>query len=163
MQSDTLPPVACTGNPGYLSEGTPSEENVMVRGSCLCGAFQFEIDGRISDIHRCHCSVCRKATGAGAIAMLATSIKSLRWVCGEDTIRSFQRSTDWTTSFCPTCGTPAPRLIANGKLWSIPAGCLDDDPGTVVAEHIFVGSMASWDSVSPGAAEYDEWGPEYKG
>ena len=39
----------------------------MIRGSCLCDAFQFEIDGRVSDLHRCHCSICRKATGAGAI------------------------------------------------------------------------------------------------
>ena len=59
----------------------------MVRGSCLCGAFRFEIDGRVSDIHRCHCSVCRKATGAGAIAVLATAAKSFEWVCGEDAIR----------------------------------------------------------------------------
>ena len=41
-------------------------------------------------------------------------------------------------------------------------GCLDDDPGVKVAEHIFVGSIASWDHIFPGAAEYDEWGPEHE-
>jgi hypothetical protein len=135
----------------------------MIRGSCLCGAFRFEIDGRVSDLHRCHCSICRKATGAGAIAILATAARSFSWTCGEETIRTFERPSGWGTSFCPTCGTPAPRLHPSGKIWSIPAGCLDDDPGTRVAEHIFVGSIASWDSVSPGAAEHDEWGPEGEG
>ncbi len=135
----------------------------MIRGSCLCGGFQFEIHGRVSDLHRCHCSICRKATGAGAIATLATARKSFRWVRGEQTILNFDRPSGWTTSFCPTCGNPAPHLHENGKIWLIPAGCLDDDPGTRVAEHIFVASIASWDSVSPGAAEYDEWGPEDQG
>ncbi len=66
----------------------------MIRGSCLCRGFQFEISGRVSDLHRCHCSICRKATGAGAIAMLAAAHKSLKWVCGEQTnptIRTAQR------------------------------------------------------------------------
>ncbi|MDJ0789818.1 MAG: GFA family protein [Myxococcota bacterium] len=134
----------------------------MIRGSCLCGGFQFEIDGRVSDLHRCHCSVCRKATGAGGIAVLATATKSLRWISGPEGIREFQRESGWSAAFCPTCGTPAPRQHPNGKIWSIPAGCLDDDPGTRVAEHIFVGSIASWDAVSGGGAEYDEWGPEHE-
>jgi len=133
----------------------------MIHGSCLCGALQFRIDGRVSDLHRCHCSVCRKATGAGAIAILATAARSFEWLCGgEEAIRTFQRPSGWTASFCPSCGTPAPRLHENGKIWTIPAGCLDDDPGVKVAEHIFVGSIASWDHVSPGAAEHEEWGPE---
>jgi hypothetical protein len=131
----------------------------MVRGSCLCGAFQFEIDGRLSEIHRCHCSVCRKATGAGGIAVLATAARSLEWIRGEDAIRVFERPSGWRAAFCPTCGTPAPQLHSSGKIWTIPAGCLDDDPGVRVAEHIFVGSIASWDRVPPGAAEYAEWGP----
>jgi hypothetical protein len=133
----------------------------MIRGSCLCGAFRFEIDGRISEIHRCHCSVCRKATGAGAIAVLATADRSLKWVCGEDAIRTFKRPSGWMAAFCPTCGAPAPRQHPNGKIWSIPVGCLDDDPGAKVEEHIFVGSIASWDRVAPGAAEHDEWEPEH--
>ena len=135
----------------------------MIRGSCLCGGFQFETNGRVSDLHRCHCSICRKATGAGAIAMLAAAHKSLKWVCGEQTIRRFERPSGWSSSFCPICGAPAPHLHDNGKLWFIPAGCLDDDPGTRIAQHIFVGSLARWESIAPGAAEFDEWGPEDEG
>ena len=120
----------------------------MIRGSCLCRAFQFEIDGRISEIHRCHCSVCRKGTGAGAMAVLATAARSFTWVCGEKEIRTFQRPSGWRVAFCPTCGTPAPGLSPNGKVWSIPVGCLDDDPGVNVARHIFVASKASWDSIA---------------
>jgi hypothetical protein len=135
---------------------------MSVSASCLCGAIQFEIDGRISDIHRCHCSVCRKATGAGAIAIVATSTKSMKWIQGQDEMREFKRPSGWTAAFCPTCGTPAPRQHENGKIWTIPAGLLDDDPGSTVAEHIFVGSIASWDHVPEGDVTHDEWGPEHE-
>jgi hypothetical protein len=135
----------------------------MIEGSCLCGALRFEIDGKVSDLHRCHCSVCRKATGAGGIAILATARKSMRWIQGEDSIRSFRRPSGWVASFCPTCGTPAPRLAPNGKVWAIPFGCLDSDPGKKVAEHIFVGSIASWERIPPGEPVYDEWGPDHEG
>jgi len=131
----------------------------MIHGSCLCGAFQFEINGRVSDLHRCHCSICRKATGAGAIAVLATAFKSFEWIRGEDSLTKYERPGGWVATFCKVCGTPAPRLHPNGKIWTIPVGCLDDDPELKVAEHIFVGSIASWDHVSPGAEEYDEWDP----
>ena len=78
----------------------------------------------------------------------------------DPTIRTAQRL---VIELLPTCGASAPHLHDNGKLWFIPAGCLDDDPGTRIAQHIFVGSLASWDSISPGAAEFDEWGPEDEG
>ena len=58
---------------------------------------------------------------------------------------------------------PAPRLHENGKIWTIPAGCLDDEPAVKVGEHIFTGSMAGWDPIAPGAAEHEAWGPEHEG
>lgn len=35
----------------------------MQRGSCLCGAVRFEIDGELTPPDACHCSMCRKASG----------------------------------------------------------------------------------------------------
>jgi len=87
----------------------------MIRGSGLCGGFQFEINARVSDLHRCHCSICRKATGAGAIAMLATAHKSLKWVCGEQTIRRFERPSGWSSSFYPPAAPPRHTCMTTGS------------------------------------------------
>jgi len=35
-----------------------------VRGSCLCGAVQFELVGPLLRPLNCHCSLCRKQHGA---------------------------------------------------------------------------------------------------
>ena len=37
----------------------------MIDGSCLCGKLRFRLAVRPQFINHCHCSLCRKASGAG--------------------------------------------------------------------------------------------------
>ncbi|WP_446685632.1 GFA family protein [Marinobacter arenosus] len=39
-----------------------------MKGECLCGNVKFEIEEEIRNLYQCHCSLCRKATGAAANA-----------------------------------------------------------------------------------------------
>ena len=132
----------------------------MIRGSCLCGGARFEIDGKVSGIGQCHCSICRKASGVASNAALLTATRSFAWVSGEELAQTYERPSGWKTSFCRVCGSPLPQPHPSGKLFWVPAGSLDDDPGTKVEQHIFVGSKAAWDEISGTAARYDEGGPE---
>lgn len=134
----------------------------MIRGSCLCGAVLFEIDGRISPIGQSHCSKCRKASGTGSNAVFYTAIESLRTVAGEELVRSFERPDGWGSTFCGTCGAPLPRRHPNGKIWFVPAGALDDDPGVAVERHIYVGSKASWDVIGGDAQQFEEDDPSLR-
>ncbi len=36
----------------------------MYKGSCLCGSIYFQLQGTLTDIIHCHCSLCRKASGS---------------------------------------------------------------------------------------------------
>lgn len=129
---------------------------MAIRGSCLCGAVRFEIEGRVSPIGLCHCSKCRKATGTGAIADLMTASKSLRFTHGEEKVRRFMQESGYRTAFCEQCGSPLPKPHPNGKMWWVPAGSLDDDPGVPIAMHIFVDSKAPWDELPEGTVQYPE-------
>ena len=131
----------------------------MIRGSCLCGSVKIEIEGRVSPVGHCHCSLCRKASGVGSNAVLLTSHRSLRWLSGEDQVASWSRPSGWSVAFCRTCGCPAPLRHPSGKLYWIPAGMLDDDPGVGVGQHIFVGSKAAWEVIPEGAPRFDEGRP----
>jgi len=42
----------------------------MLKGSCLCGGIRFEITGMHSKVVVCHCSGCRKTSGAGSAAQV---------------------------------------------------------------------------------------------
>ena len=130
-----------------------------MRGSCLCGSVRIEIEGRVSPVGQCHCSLCRKASGVASNAVLLTSRKSLRWLSGEDGIAHWSRPSGWSVAFCRTCGCPAPLLHPSGKLYWVPAGLLDDDPGVGIGQHIFVGSKAAWDVIPEGAPRFEEGRP----
>ncbi|MBW2312620.1 MAG: GFA family protein [Deltaproteobacteria bacterium] len=119
----------------------------MTRGSCLCGAVVFEIDGETTEIGMCHCSKCRKVSGVASNATLMTSSDNLRWVSGEDHIMKYAMADGWGAWRCTTCGSPLPKLHGGGGAYWVPAGVLDDDPGVRIAGHIFVGSKAAWDEV----------------
>ena len=137
-------------------------ESQPIRGSCLCGGVRFEIDGRRSAIGHCHCSKCRKVSGAGSNAVFYTARTSLRWLQGEDLEQSFALDSGWGSTFCRNCGSPLPRLHPNGKIYFVPAGSLDDDPGVRVERHIYVGSKAPWDEIADGALQFEEDDPELR-
>jgi hypothetical protein len=120
---------------------------------------RFEIAGKVSGIGHCHCSLCRKATGTASNAVLLTSARSFRWLEGEELGQSWERPTGWGTTFCRVCGSPLPRVHPNGKVLWVPAGILDDDSGTRVEQHIFVGSKAPWDEIHDGVPQYEEAAP----
>ncbi|WP_158258028.1 GFA family protein [Sphingopyxis lindanitolerans] len=130
-----------------------------IKGSCLCGTVSFAIDGKIGPVGQCHCSKCRKVSGTDGNAVFYTSVRSFRWLSGEKEISSFlvPGSDGWTSSFCPTCGSPAPHADRDGKIYFVPAGLLDDDPGfRGYAAHIFVGSKAPWVRLTDDAPQYVE-------
>jgi hypothetical protein len=118
-----------------------------IRGSCLCGAVSFEIEGKIGPVGQCHCSKCRKVSGTDGNAVFYTSARSLRWLSGEHEIKRFfvPVGNGWASHFCGTCGSPAPHANNDKNMYYVPAGLLDDDPGfRGYAAHIFIGSKAPW-------------------
>ncbi len=133
----------------------------MIQGSCLCGGVRFEISGNVSAIGQCHCSLCRKVSGTASNSALLTARGSLRWTQGEELAQIYTRPTGWTTAFCRVCGSPLPLPHPSGKLFWLPAGLLDDDPGTRVEQHIYVGSKAAWDEIAGTALQYKDAAPPY--
>jgi hypothetical protein len=114
------------------------------RGSCLCGAVQFQLDGTFERFYLCHCEYCRKDTGSAHAANLFSSTARLRWIAGEDRISTYQLpQTRHARCFCSICGSAMP--VVTARMVVVPAGCLDTDPSRRPDAHIFVSSRAPWD------------------
>ncbi len=120
---------------------------------------RFEIQGRANAIGMCHCSLCRKVSVVASNSTFMVSKDDLKWLAGEDLLQTYTRPTGWHSTFCRTCGSPAPNPHPSGGAYWIPAGVLDDDPEVRVEMHIFVGSKASWDQISGSAPQFDEGFP----
>lgn len=126
-------------------------DEIVLNGSCSCGGIQFKIRGPFVGIGQCHCSKCRKETGTGSSTFMPVHADQFTWITGSDLVDANDR--------CRECGSLAPDHNPHRALYNIPAGLLDDDTGLTVADHIYVGSKASWDVIGDDAPQYEEDGP----
>jgi len=133
----------------------------MNRGSCLCGAVQFEAAPAESMLH-CHCSMCRKHHGAMFATFLAVPREGFRWLAGEDEIVTYRSSERGLRSFCRSCGSAMPVVLPD---WSsivfVPAGNIEGDPGLRPSFHMFTASRADWYPITGGLPQYASFPPEF--
>lgn len=132
-----------------------------VRGSCLCGAVAFVIDGPVLRCRYCHCSRCRRAHSAAHATNMVTAADSVRFTRGADRLSSYKvpDSERFVQVFCDTCGGKMPRVDRTRDMAVIPMGCLDDDPGVRAQGHIFVPSKAPWFDIADRLPQFETYPP----
>jgi hypothetical protein len=132
-----------------------------MRGHCLCGTVQFEVDATSLSLYRCHCSLCRRQSGTASNLATIVSKSKFRWLAGEDKISSWQKPSGFRSDFCSVCGSTVPnQLRTSNKTW-VPAGLLDEDANLSVVADIYLGSKATWDTTVPTGLQH-EASPEFK-
>ena len=129
-----------------------------IAGSCLCGAIAWEQSKPPERMGHCHCSRCRKLRGAAFSTQVFAEHGDFRWIRGRDQVQEFQLpgAAFFGNSFCRTCASPVPRDAEAAPLVLIPAGPLDDDPGTRPMAHIYVGSKAPWYEIQDDLPQFEE-------
>ncbi|HWO14545.1 MAG TPA: GFA family protein, partial [Polyangiaceae bacterium] len=134
--------------PGLDTIGLPDREPLdppgHPRGSCLCGAVAFVLEGPPQIARHCHCNRCRRARSAAHASNLITQDGALRFTRGADQLGDFKvpDARYFRQVFCTRCGSPMPRVDPSRSIAVVPMGSLDDDPGLSPTVHIFVGSKA---------------------
>ena len=68
---------------------TPSPEH-PVHGSCLCGGVRFEITAPFRRANYCHCSRCRKHSGAEASVQARAPREQFTLISGKELIRVYE-------------------------------------------------------------------------
>jgi len=121
-------------------------QNSKVSGSCLCGAVAYQFSGPVKVFQYCHCSRCRKFTGAAHAANIIIDPAQFQWLSGEASVGSFElpEAKHFATSFCKTCGSSLPWLTKSGAAVVVPAGTLDVDPQVKPSQNIFYENKATW-------------------
>ena len=132
----------------------------MITGSCLCGRVRYAIEGEIGPALNCHCSMCRKMTGAAFRSRVAVPRKNFRWLKGEDLLTAYVSSPGTTRTFCKFCGSTLVSLFDdNSETLGLAMGTLDDDPGIRPTLHVFVGSKAPWFEITDRLPQFDTFPP----
>lgn len=135
----------------------------MTKGSCLCGALQFEVAGPFDMMAHCHCSMCRKHHGAMFATFASAPLAGFSWIAGEDQLAVFQSSEHGRRSFCRTCGSVAPTIMKEMGLVIVPTGNLEDDPGIRPQMHMFAGSRAPWFPITDALPQHQGYPREFGG
>jgi hypothetical protein len=139
-----------------------SEERL--RGSCLCGAVRYEVRGPFLRFAHCHCSRCRKATGAAHATNLYASPERFAWTAGSESAVRFDlpSARSFATTFCRLCGSPLPHHSRSGREIVVPAGSLDDAPRLRPQAHIYFASRADWTNCSEDLPRADEYTADWR-
>src|SRR6516165_7406463 len=120
----------------------------VLRGSCLCGAVRFEIDGPLMRSSHCHCRQCQKAHGAPFRTRARVAAADFRFLAGEELV-SFYESTPGThRGFCKVCGAPV-RVKFDEHSRSA-----QTDPGARPDAHAFIIDKAPWFAVTDDLPQY---------
>jgi hypothetical protein len=117
-----------------------------VRGSCLCGGVRFELTRPFRRMSHCHCSRCRKESGAFGLTNGRVARDGFRLLSGAELIRVYRPDEGAVKAFCSVCGSSVfGGRWPEGDEITIRFGALDDDPGQRPQHHSYVGSRAAWD------------------
>ena len=119
---------------------------MRIRGSCLCGGIKYEIDqDGFARVVNCHCSMCRKATGAAFRTRAAVRTSAFHLLQGAELVSRYESSPGEARTFCRVCGATLGTFFRdNPNEIGLPLGSLDDDPGVRPSAHVYVGSKAPW-------------------
>ena len=106
-----------------------------ITGGCQCGAVRFTASAPPSDVHYCHCGMCRR--WAGGSPFFAVRTKSVTF-SGEENITRFD-SSEWAQrGFCSKCGTALFWYLKPKSAYAMSVGAFDDPTPFEVSVEIFI-------------------------
>ena len=112
-------------------------------GGCLCGAIRYEVLESPTTVANCHCSMCRKHSGAAYLTYIAIVRGGFSLIKGELAI--FRSSDQAIRCHCGTCGSPVTfEFDADPDVVWITAGSLDDPNLIIPSENWYINSKLDW-------------------
>lgn len=125
----------------------------MMNGGCYCGEVRYTTDGGVFHETACHCTVCRRSTGAPFVAWFSVPRAAFRFVRGEPA--RFRSSGHGTRSFCPRCGTALTFEddAMSGEV-DVTVCSLDDPELVPPRDHTWVASRLEWVKTGDGLPEF---------
>jgi hypothetical protein len=129
--------------------------NAILTGGCFCGHIRYEASGAVFYESNCHCSICRRTTGAPFVSWFSVRPSEFRIVRGQAS--RFESTAQAARSFCPRCGT---QLLFEHRDFPDEIGittCSLDEPFRVPPKrHIYTSSKLSWIRLADGLPECPE-------
>ncbi|HTW26282.1 MAG TPA: GFA family protein [Acetobacteraceae bacterium] len=125
-------------------------------GQCVCGAVVYEVADAFAYAMNCHCSDCRRTTGAAFKPFAGIARDRLRLVAGADRVMIYGGETGHDVR-CRTCGALLYSVVRDGAYVHVAMGTLSAAPRIRPSAHIFVGSKAPWHAITDDLPQFERF------
>ncbi len=126
-------------------------------GSCLCKKITYEITGPLKFIAHDHCSICRKATGAGFVTWCGVKSEqdSFKLLSGSESLTAFKSTPQAQRQFCKHCGT---HLFFRSTHWPgeihFTRASIDSQLDERPKAHVYFSDKAEWIDINDDLPKY---------
>jgi hypothetical protein len=128
----------------------------MLSGACFCRAIRFEVEDAFAYAFNCHCSGCRRTTGAAFKPLAGIRREAFRVTAGSDDLLIYG-SPEHHDAHCGICGSLVYSLVREAAWIHLPMGVLEDDPAIRPQCHIWVSSKAPWHEITDDLPQFQEF------
>lgn len=129
--------------------------NDVQEGGCHCGTLRYRLEGDLTDVAHCHCSICRRVSGGLVVTWLTLPRKGFQWMAGEP--KRYVAPASCTRFFCGDCGAHVALETTHSPLSiDVTVATLDRPEQVRANRHIWTGSRLPWlhlDEELPGEVE----------
>lgn len=124
-------------------------------GGCLCGAIRYRAISQPLRGVICHCKMCRKHSGAPALAFIHFDKAGFTWLGSEP---SWYRASPFAErGFCPVCGsTIGMREEVLADRVQVCAGSLDEPSRVQIQDHVWTASQIKWFEIQDDLPRFSE-------
>ena len=116
-----------------------------VNGACLCRAIKFTARLPSKWCAHCHCSMCRKAHGAGYVTWVGFEQHQVTFNKGGEQLSWYESSAGAERGFCQQCGAS---MFFRSERWAgelhIALGCIDDAIDRRPQANVFFDRHVDW-------------------
>src|SRR5262245_31582853 len=118
-----------------MNTSAEMDPSPTLAGKCLCGAVHYAVADEFLYALNCHCSNCRRATGAAFKPLAGIEREKLKITKGEDSLLIFGAENANDTR-CKRCGSFLYSVVREGAFVHVGMGTLVDDPVIRPSKHI---------------------------
>ncbi len=117
--------------------------NNMIEGGCFCGTIRYIFEDNDYPSANCHCSICRRISGAAFVSWLAIPLPFFKYTIGDP--KKLVSSSYGIRYFCEVCGTPLScTLKEDQKNIFITICSLDNPQNFQPKDDIYKEDMLDW-------------------
>jgi hypothetical protein len=122
-------------------------------GQCFCGQVSYSVTDAFDYAMNCHCSQCRRTTGAAFKPFAGIAKQELEITQGADALLRYG-SDETHDVHCRRCGSLLYSVVREGAFVHVTLGTLTDTPRIRPTAHIFAGSKAPWFEITDALPQY---------